>query len=270
MQNKANWPGGRACRGRTVESNRAKQSQFRPEHRRRVGATHASPTNRQGPEAAAGDKRAKQSQFRPDGQERACPPRPSVRNKANFSRRGGTCAKQSQTWEDWGIWAKAATVWTGFAGGRNLRNKASLRRRPRPVPSSGPRIWASSVDRNRPICYKIQLAPAWAGKKSRTREGLLAFCSVQPSLKAQGCPLRETPTLREAFIRRTATSRHKLDFLDEVAALRRARSGSRKGPSGQGDKNGNSAIEATEFLVVAEIEVPLLTGGQVCVEGLLA
>ena len=196
-----------------------------------------------------GAERAKQSQFQPPWRH-LCETKPNLRGLGYVGKGGHRVDRLRRR--------------------RNLRNKANFRRRPHSVPSSGPRIWASSVDRNRPICYKIQLAPAWAGKKSRTREGLLAFCSVQPSLKAQGCPLRETPTLREAFIRRTATSRHKLDFLDEVAALRRARSGSRKGPSGQGDKNGNSAIEATEFLVVAEIEVPLLTGGQVCVEGLLA
>jgi hypothetical protein len=38
-----------------------------------------------------------------------------VRNEANFARLraadGGNCARRSQTWGDWGIWAKAAVVW---------------------------------------------------------------------------------------------------------------------------------------------------------------
>jgi hypothetical protein len=34
-----------------------------------------------------------------------------VRNEPNLARPGGKCAKQSQTWEDWGIRAKAAVVW---------------------------------------------------------------------------------------------------------------------------------------------------------------
>jgi hypothetical protein len=41
--------------------------------------------------------------------------RKDAQNEPNFDRPevgdGGNCAKRSQTWADWGMWAKAVVVW---------------------------------------------------------------------------------------------------------------------------------------------------------------
>jgi hypothetical protein len=56
--------------------------------------------------------RAKRTQF-PPGRRR--PTDETVQNEPNFAppqtADAGNCAKQSQTWGDWSIWAKAAIVW---------------------------------------------------------------------------------------------------------------------------------------------------------------
>jgi hypothetical protein len=57
-------------------------------------------------------KRAKRTQFGP-GRRRV--PEANAQNEPNFARPGtaggGNHAKRSQTWRDWGTWAKAVLVW---------------------------------------------------------------------------------------------------------------------------------------------------------------
>ena len=86
--------------------------------------------------------RAKRSQLGKVSGEDAQP----IRCRSGRALRRVDCAKQSQTREDWGMWARAVIMWGGFAGKWNGRNEPNSAK-----PAGRPGPWRGRMCKTNPI-----------------------------------------------------------------------------------------------------------------------
>ncbi len=86
---------------------------------------------------------------------------------AERRRPGADCAKQSQTWETWGMWGKAVIMWDGFAGKWNAQNKANLPPIDRQTLATGA---PSLADAKEQLRKTKPISPAVSGEANRLPE----------------------------------------------------------------------------------------------------